>query len=136
SRVFSATGDSVPTVLEEFTLPGQSGRNGMQRLEVAPDGTLYVIDSLLGRVFRLDNGQPVLHGQVPADRWGGLMGNLVPGYYGLSVGFDTGDNVYGAYVYGDVPEGGNVPTTVHSYSVFFPREPVSFTGVALFTRSD
>ncbi|HEY7600803.1 MAG TPA: hypothetical protein VH741_12815, partial [Candidatus Limnocylindrales bacterium] len=137
STIWTARDGGIPAALLTYTLPDTppaQARN--EQLRIAADGTLYVVDHYWGRVYVIDDGRAQLLGAVPPAEYGGLLGSRVPNYNYLSAAIDSGGNIHASFRKGLVAEGGDEPTETGVYYVFFARQPVSYSGVALFTEPD
>jgi PEGA domain len=123
----STDGGKTLNVGGTLVLPARpTGGFQWAQVRIGPDGTRYVIDHEGGRVFIIDNGQTRLLGAVPA--------SLKPAGYGaIDAQFDSAGNVHAAYISQmQQPAPADVSVTYQ----FFPREPVPYDSVALFTQPD
>jgi hypothetical protein len=101
-----------------------------EELRVGPDGALYLLDHAKGKIYILEKGALRVLGTAPIEAYRGLYGNDYADYLYLSADFDSTGNVHATYRGANLDQGPDVTI----YYQFFPREPVQYDGVALFTE--
>lgn len=127
-------GDAVLEKSYNLGADAPKGSSRFEELRIGPDGTLYILDHIRGRIYQLTDSGAVLFGTVAPAIWGGLYGPGNPSFNYMSAAFDSGGNIHVAFRAGDMSAGNRDPSRMLDYFEVFPRQKVAFDSVALFTE--
>jgi PEGA domain len=127
-------GDAVLERTYNLGPDAPKGNSRFEELRIGPDGTIYILDHIRGRIYQLTDNGAVLFGTIAPAIWGGLYGPGNPSFNYMSAAFDSGGNIHVAFRAGDMSDGSGNPSRMLDYYVVFPRQKVAFDSVALFTE--